>query len=225
MCVVTSVIVGYTKHEKEHVTSYIVKLNSCRSAHMDALSKIIFQKEIGFYQTLVPMLNAELKRAGQPNLRFPKYFYYAEKECEEVLYLEDLRNYGYKMIDRHQGLDSAHCELVLEELARLHAASSLLISREEYLGIDIVKKLPFLQESFTAIDEENTGIKLKNLFGGVMETGAVIAGSSLGYENVEKYLNANKTKAADILLNQFHAAEHFKVICHGDCWSNNFLFR
>jgi hypothetical protein len=43
--------------------------------------------------------------------------------AEEVLVLEDMRDQGYKMLDRRTSMDVTHCQLVLEQLAKLHAFS------------------------------------------------------------------------------------------------------
>ncbi|KAK7078256.1 hypothetical protein SK128_027802 [Halocaridina rubra] len=50
----------------------------------------------------------------------------------EIIIMEDLRQHGFKMYDRRKGMDNAHTVLVMEELARLHAASLLLHAAEGY---------------------------------------------------------------------------------------------
>ena len=222
---VTSVIVDYFSEEKVKKTSYIVKLNPCKSANFDAMTKVTFEKEIGFYKTVLPLLNAELERANEERLRLPKFFHYIEKDGEEVIYLEDLRNLGYKMLNRKQGMDKDHSELVLVELGRLHAASSLLMSRGKFQGANIIEKFPVLDEAFTAIDEADNDMSLEKLLSGLMDSGAKIAARSEGYERVEAFLSDKKSSSREIFYEQLRVAENFKIICHGDCWSNNFLFR
>jgi hypothetical protein len=54
---------------------------------------------------------------------FKKFAVTDVEGAEEVLVMEDMREQGYILRDRRFGLDVSHCQLVLEELAKLHALS------------------------------------------------------------------------------------------------------
>ena len=224
-CVITSVVVTYVDAGKDENVTYVVKLNPCRSEDFEAISTVLFEKEIGFYTTLLPLLNSELSRADEKKLRVPTCYHYVNTANDEVIYLEDLRQLGYKMLDRKKGLDKEHTELILTELGRFHAASSLLMSRGEFQGEDIFNKLPILIEAFDGMNDENSKFNFKTYLPMLMDMAKHIAMRSEGYEKLVPYFSDKRELAADMLMEQFNVTDQFKVICHGDCWNNNFLFR
>ena len=224
-CVVSSVVVTYEDDGKDKNVSYVVKLNPCRSGDFEVMAAVMFEKEIGFYKTLLPLLNSELVRANERELRVPSCYHCVETDKDEVIYLEDLRQLGYKMLDRKKGLDKEHTELILTELGRFHAASSLLMSRGEFQGADMLKKLPILKEAFDAMNDENCKFNFNTYLPMLMDNAQNIAKRSKGYEKLVTYFSDKRELAADMLKEQFNVTDQFKVICHGDCWNNNFLFR
>lgn len=111
--------------------SYAAKGNPCHDREViEEVTHKLFLKEAEFDSNLLPQLNAVLEEAGMKPLAMPRCFYGAVERKKELVLLEDLRPRGFKMFDRRKGLDVAHVSLVLEELARLHAASLLLEKRE-----------------------------------------------------------------------------------------------
>lgn len=66
------------------------------------------------------------KEIGHKEINFPKCFYASLEKGKEIIFLEDLRNSGYKMLDHNRDLNKAYANLVMRELTRLHAASLLL---------------------------------------------------------------------------------------------------
>ena len=61
-CVVSSVELSFEKDGKEQQKTYVVKLNPLRPlAMMERMSEVVFEKEIGFYKEIIPLLNQELE--------------------------------------------------------------------------------------------------------------------------------------------------------------------
>lgn len=51
-----------------------------------------------------------------------------------MIVFEDLRDAGFVMADRNNGLDKEHCSLMLKHLAKLHASSYVLgLEQPEYM--------------------------------------------------------------------------------------------
>ena len=48
-CVVTSILVKYTKISRQYKTSYVVKLNPLRKGVPEGVMEVVFDKEIGFF--------------------------------------------------------------------------------------------------------------------------------------------------------------------------------
>jgi hypothetical protein len=75
-----------------------------------------------------------------------------------LLIMEDLSSLGFRMADRREGLDLAHCLIVMRRLARFHAASVILHQRDP----DCMA--PFLQDLFT---EKANHKEFSQMFSGV----------------------------------------------------------
>ena len=226
-CVVSSVVVDYRCNEEHLKTSYVVKLNPCRGKAMAAMSEVVFKKETGFYTDLLPLLNAELIRINEQPLRVARHFHSVKEPESEVIFLEDLRTSGYKLFPRKKGMDAKHTGLILQELARLHSSSVLLMSRGEYKGADMVEKIPILFEPIVALNEgEEEGIKFKDILPQQLDTGISIARLCKEYEKVVEYFTDIRDDCADRLLKLvLDTKPQFLMVTHGDCWTNNFLFR
>ncbi|XP_045114832.1 uncharacterized protein LOC123506650 [Portunus trituberculatus] len=161
-----------------------------------------------------------IKEIGHTDINVPKCFHASLEEGKEVIFLEDLRARGYKMADRKQGLDKAHTTLVLRELARLHAASLLLQNRTPY-G-DIAEKYPLLKISLPYFIRNYDS--LLNVYKESAKLSQTIIKKVDGYERVIAWIDTIIPNLRDIFSEQM---EHVvpKVVCHGDCWNNNFLFK
>nr|XP_045586386.1 uncharacterized protein LOC123748238 isoform X3 [Procambarus clarkii] len=222
--VVTSVSVKYFLMGKDQTASYVVKINPQRSIGKDFadFSLSVFKKEIEFFQEILPLLNSELTSRGFSNLRMAKWLYTSLEKDKEMIFLEDLRPRGFRMFDCKKGLDVAHATLVLQELARLHAASLLLkatapeqdlADRFTYIKVDWM--------SFSANGKKMFNEMCSGNLGGAEE----LLKDRPGYETAKHWLNKHKNNSADLVERLLVRNAKFDVICHGDCWVNNLLFR
>ena len=223
--IVSSVKVNFEKDGKRQRTSYIVKLNPCVPIPMmEKIGNKSFEKETKFYENILPLLNAELEKIKEPRLRTPKHFHSVTKEGEQVIYLEDLRPLGFKMTDRQKGMDKHHTMLILRELGRWHAASVLFLGKDEYKGADILNKFPELEE-FMYLWMELGDMGIIAMMDKNFEQCAKLADKNKGYGDASAFLRSKIGKIEEMVIKMIKHTEPFKVICHGDCWNNNFLFR
>ena len=221
ICLVTSVVVKYAIDFLELETSYVVKQAPKGLAQiMKNIQNVIFEKEAKFYLELLPQLNAVAESVGQPPLCYARCFHYSSEMGQEQIYFEDLRRKGFKMFNRRKGMDVPHATLVLRELARLHATSLLLQAkypnpieeRHQYLAKDFFTycdgakeyMMPLLQNALY------TGIEMLDRIG--------------GYDRSKAWIESLKPEVEDIFSDQLKNHK-YDVFCHGDCWTNNILFR
>ena len=218
---VTSVLVDYSMDSKKEKTSFIVKLSSTGGlATIYDLTENVFKKESSFYTKIVPELNRELTIASQPNLKVPKCFYYNLEKNKEIIFLEDLRNRQFKLANRKKGLNFAHVNLVMEELGRLHASSELL--KGTFTKVDLINKFSSLEDNLY-----EKGNLRKGIMKGILEN--IGADTASLIEEVDCYKEiAERLKLIDffeIMEKMIITEPPFEVIAHGDCWTNNILFR
>lgn len=223
-CFVTSVKVTYVEDDETKTTSFVVKLNPCRAMEsMATFTARVFRKESEFYTLLLPKLNKILTDLSQPKLRLPECYHASLESKKEIIIFEDMRPKAYKMFDRMKGLDGEHATLVVEELARLHAASVLL---QEQIGAEkFTEKFECLEELFISNDDFPEQLTFKGWFKNFVLSGAKIAEKLKNYSQVSAFLTEIAPTSLDILIKQMGSKSPFKVVCHGDCWNNNLLFR
>lgn len=179
----------------------------------------LFHNEIAFYSSIYP----EFKRyqdqhtVDQDNafVSLPKC-YYAENN---ILVLEDLREDGFEMQDRVQGLTLDQIKKVLIELAKFH-------------GLSLAMKFKNPERFNNLRDQISEGIFRKEYkqwyetYYGTLTSNAIkMVGD--GIPDRPKYIE----KIKDFCRNFFDdfttlvATEtDIAVLCHGDCWTNNVLF-
>ncbi|XP_068230082.1 uncharacterized protein [Palaemon carinicauda] len=222
-CIVTSVEVKYQKDKQDCEVTYVVKLNSLRKFEgLEDFTPIIFDKEGRFYKEVLPALNEELLSVGQHPLRLPKCFLVSLENGKEQLYFEDLRAMDFKMNDRRKGLSKDHTVLIMNELARLHSASYLLMSKFDK-GETVGTKYEFLTKEMFDMNPASKEL-FQPMFEQQIDTGVMMLEKIGGYETSIRWLKTLKPEI-DMLFTTYMKSEKFNSICHGDCWNNNFLFR
>uniref|UniRef100_A0A0P4W421 CHK kinase-like domain-containing protein n=1 Tax=Scylla olivacea TaxID=85551 RepID=A0A0P4W421_SCYOL len=217
---VTTVEVKYELDGKSSEVVYVVKINSGKTLDGERVIDIIFRKECKFFLDISPQINSALREIGHTEINVPKCFHVGLEKGKEVIFLEDLRARGYKMADRKQGLDEAHTTLVLRELARLHAASLLLQNKTP--DDDLGEKYPYLKKGWSYFITNYDSVL--NTLKESAKLSQTIARKMDGYERVNAWIDMIIPKIGEIFSKQ---TKHVlpKVVCHGDCWNNNLLFR
>ncbi|KAK3894911.1 hypothetical protein Pcinc_001359 [Petrolisthes cinctipes] len=220
--VVTSVVVDYHLGSETHQTSYIIKLNPCiTSALNDLFTNMIFEKEVNFYEKILPDLNHILNNAGQESLRIPELFHSSLEENNELVFLSDLRRKGFVMVDKFKGQDEAHVRLALKELSRLHASSILLQAKAP--DTNLTERYPSLNKDWRNCTGEKKE-RLHQIFSGRYDNAIVIL-KGCERHTVAAWVERILPNVVDLFQEQFTKIPPFEVICHGDFWNNNMLFR
>ena len=224
-CIVTSVEVVYVKNGREFTSSYVAKVNPRHDN--EGLSNMVndlFEKEIGFFQVILPLINQELERKKEPRLRVAKYYHSVNERNKQVLYVEDLRNAGFKMNNRYKALTENHTLLILKELARLHGASTLLFSNnDDFRQVDLLKRFPCLIDQFNVMENFMGGSN--DFYGKLAANTVALLERVSGYQFAVDFLEEKRNDFVEIMGNIVKPHGKFNVLCHGDCWNNNFLFK
>lgn len=216
--VVSSVELDFDLNGNDESITYIVKINPCHGMEsFEETTHTIFLKEAEFYIKLLPQLNGVLREHELSPLAVPECHYGTLEKKKELIFLEDLRPRGFRMFDRRKGLDVAHASLVLKELARLHAASLLLQKKDPEYSKDTL-----LHRGW--INMTDDGFGMLQVLEGVMDTGIMMLKKVGGYESSITWAESTKSKLREIFEKQMEPCKH-QVICHGDAWNNNLLFK
>nr|XP_027220317.1 uncharacterized protein LOC113812606 [Penaeus vannamei] len=212
---VVRVNVKFSSENGDDVVSYAVKYDPRRCKAVKDFILACFHKELVFYQNIVHDIQAQLHEIGLKPLRVPECFYTSLEENREVIFLEDISKKGFKKSEFEDGLDVAHTTLVLEELARLHAASYLLKAKIP----DLAEKYPVLNLDWVTY-ADSARRNTQGLFGNIMDSASKLLRHIGGREVAVAWLEENKTRAAEIIEHELRR-EPLRRLCHGDCWNNN----
>ncbi|XP_053682762.1 uncharacterized protein LOC128733151 isoform X2 [Sabethes cyaneus] len=186
-----------------------------------------FEREISFYTEIYPMLEQFQREKGidttdgeQSFNQIPRCLRTCLVECEEVILMRDLKEDGFDMFDRHKELSVEHFRLVIKALGRLHALSFALKDQHP----ERIEQFRGMKELFTSREEdEQMDAWFTVLITRTLETLDPEKEPDV-YAKTKKALDG---KFMDMVkeLTLGEAAEPYAVICHGDCWNNNMLFK
>ncbi|CAH0550362.1 unnamed protein product [Brassicogethes aeneus] len=179
-----------------------------------------FINEIYFYEDVYPELN-KLQSDGNITNKFTniaKCFYSTLEPCKEYIVMENLKAKGFEVFDKTKLLSMEHIELIFKTYGRFHGISFALS-----------KKNP---EKFQEIDEKC--VNVFNIFGTEdhFKTAMLTMAKSVYdklipgeddklIKSLEKYLD----KGHDYYLEGINYKGKYNTINHGDCWSNNMMFK
>merc|ERR1719370_513215 len=114
-------------------------------------------------------------------------------------------------------MDLQHAIIVMQCLGQFHAASIIMQNKKSLK--DFKQQYPWL---FTEIW---SGKVLEMMFTPSITTGKEILSKVGGHEKAIDWLEKLIPNIEKIFLKNLAIGEQFNVICHGDCWNNNILFR
>uniref|UniRef100_A0A1B0CSX9 CHK kinase-like domain-containing protein n=2 Tax=Lutzomyia longipalpis TaxID=7200 RepID=A0A1B0CSX9_LUTLO len=179
-----------------------------------------FANEIAAYTKVLP----HLRRFSGNRLPYPKCLFAGFDDAEkEVIIFEDLCESGFEMEDRLKGLDYAHCSLVMKELGNLHAISLAMKATEPEVFETIrrnISEIVYCPEA-------------REFISNTLECSLRDTLASLQASNGDKHLTEAIAKIErmqgsmyDIMsCHVLENEESWRVICHGDVWINNLMFR
>jgi hypothetical protein len=164
------------------------------------------------------------------------------KPLDNVIIMPDLRNHSngaFRLCDRFLGLDRDHYKLVIESQAQLHAVSWAYKSKR---GIgSLYDEFPFLNndlgkimEPFLEVTEANINMN-EEVFQDNPEILQGLAHLRSVYKSVAGFFwgcdlgqNERGHTKDNVLKKPGKTVENevpWSVLLHGDCWSNNMMFR
>lgn len=192
--------------------SLIIKAPVAKSIIKEFADKLdTVTREAEIYNTVLPQMNRYLE---EDTIAPKKYF----SPRKDMLVLEDLTSKGYRMCDRIKQLDHDHCMSCMRAIAKFHASSVALHNVNPKLIETVGKEVLFAED--TGWYESQNGY-IKNCF----------TSTANGLKTVKAYEKFGEMVFQQIdsmwekLVKVFSKEKPFRVLNHGDVWTNNILFK
>ncbi|KAF5293374.1 hypothetical protein FQA39_LY02859 [Lamprigera yunnana] len=164
-------------------------------------------REFDIFEEVFPLITEmDIKQKFAPGV------YFVSKIPTSVLIMEDMSVAGYKMQNRHDGLDLKHCLMVIEKLAYFHAASAALYDQN-----------PEIMDTFKDGSFNDSGTLKNFLFVTYPELMEVLSKSP----GLRSY--PDKMPIVEEIYKKITSAakpsDTFNALNHGDLWCNNIFFQ
>uniref|UniRef100_A0A0A1XLB8 Putative ribosomal protein S6 kinase alpha-1 n=1 Tax=Zeugodacus cucurbitae TaxID=28588 RepID=A0A0A1XLB8_ZEUCU len=182
-----------------------------------------FQREALAYEEFLPMIDRFQCSKGLPEeYRFHEYakcFYTSTNALEEVIFLEDLSAQQFVVFDRFDDFQFEHIALVMRTYAKLHAVSFAIKDQQP----EALHKFRNIQDIFL---QHKNDSNLNIYFEGLKRS--ALACLELKNDEYRKILSTFFERPFFEIFSDLidgNKGEPYAVLCHGDCWNNNLMFK
>ncbi|XP_014259144.1 uncharacterized protein LOC106672321 isoform X2 [Cimex lectularius] len=213
----TVVVTGRTKSAHTFKKLLLIKRHPANNTRRHVFRcDPAFKNEAAAFGKVIPAL-AEFSKCELP---FPSCLH----ATSQRIVLQDIQSHGFTMGNKQKGLDLHHSKLVMKELGRFHGISLAMkcSNKSAFEGTKSnIQELIFVPEAhpiFSASLENALKMALMSLevYKGITDVAIVEAVHKL------RMLKGTVFQRMQALVKP---SEPLSVICHGDFWINNLLFR
>ncbi|KAJ8883992.1 hypothetical protein PR048_015848, partial [Dryococelus australis] len=187
-----------------------------------------FDNEVFMYSEVLVAFGRLLEDKGLPEEErlgsFAKLLGCNRSQGDTTIVLEDMSARGYRMGDRLAGLDAAHCSLVMKTLGQFHACSFALRDQRPELFRSLGSQLKETLFRSANPESDKAATNFQNSIDHVESILLKMFPSEFEYViRFREFGPHYEDRMLDVVSGE--AAEPYAVICHGDCWTNNILFK
>lgn len=185
-------------------------------------SNLVFDREIYVYSQVLPALMAFQKSRGLGEIdsfsSFPKVFACEanEKNGNYILIMEDMRAKNYEMWPKEKVISLDHELHIMREFGKLHGISFAMKNQQP----DEFYKFKQLKDIFV-------DVVFHGLFRSFALKSIERAENTLKNPKHKEFMHMLRSDCINKITNYLSGPcnTDFGIIRHGDCWTNNFLFR
>ncbi|XP_053615397.1 uncharacterized protein LOC128678103 [Plodia interpunctella] len=187
----------------------------------------LFCNEVAFYNKIWPAFSkfqSLWEKVKYPFKSLPKCYL----ARNDLVVMKDLKQYGFVMPDRRQGLTVEQCYFVLKHLSHFHALSLAMKYHNPEGFYELINDKDGISEVFFVPEND---AYYKDYYTQAIKNAITMVEEELANsEDKDKYLEKFKQFCSEdtffqSMVDLVTPQEPLAVICHGDCWTNNFLFR
>ncbi|KAK9874584.1 hypothetical protein WA026_005417 [Henosepilachna vigintioctopunctata] len=179
-----------------------------------------YKRESFMYREIFPEMRKFLKSAGDiVSIDYvPKIYSLCDEEGRESLIMENLNDLGYRLSNRKKPMDLECVLLVLKTLGKYHAVSMAMREKSPKIFEDKAQHLTNIRLKFL----ESTDSEAYNT--PLIENACKLL-EQAGRQDLADKIDDKIKKQVLPLTCSLTSEEDKLVICHGDCWNNNIMFK
>uniref|UniRef100_A0A182P2P1 CHK domain-containing protein n=1 Tax=Anopheles epiroticus TaxID=199890 RepID=A0A182P2P1_9DIPT len=211
------ILIKYTSKENptDAVITFVAKIKPTEGPLVEQFKKAdVFEKEILMYKSVLPSMVTMISKLGSVIELAPQLIYSSETPSDLVV-LEDLTARGYSVENQTLGLSYDQSKMAVEKLAFFHAASAMMLS-ENGQAFPKFAKGTFHTEHKDKLSYFPDTIRLLAEMASELEIDQPLA------DKLRKLPEKTLQKAVEAYESDLKG---FKVLNHGDFWTNNILFK
>ncbi|KAJ3649623.1 hypothetical protein Zmor_021354 [Zophobas morio] len=182
-----------------------------------------FLNEIYFYTEVYPTFKKFERECGiLHGINFvPKCYKTLTDNGKEMLCLDNLKASNFEIFDKNLNLDHEHVSLIFKTYGKFHAYSFAMQDQRPEEYAKLVGKFYNIYCEF--LDNPNENIKNYLKGSGKVIEECLIPGED--DEAIEKYKKYVDYGIVQQMIEVVTADCDHSVVLHGDCWSNNMIFK
>ncbi|XP_065163569.1 uncharacterized protein [Atheta coriaria] len=177
-----------------------------------------FLRETLFYEEVVPTFRkfqTETCPVREPFDATAKFYHACKDNMKEVLVMENIKTKGFKLWDRMKYMDNQHIELVLKTYGKYHAVSYAM-QQQDPEGYARLKEKMILD----VFRLDNVDPAMFEIFDAALQRV-----KPLFADDAKASKKLNDYRPIEIWEAMIQDLGDYPVICHGDCWVNNMMFK
>ncbi|XP_073828807.1 pinkman [Musca autumnalis] len=184
-----------------------------------------FNRETLAYEHILPLFHDFQKSKGLKShemfIEYPRFYFAVCEELHEAICMSDIQEEDFYMHDRFKSLTRDHVSLTMRIYGKLHATSLSIKDQTP-------EKMKNFKDMVDIFVQRKDDPQLNNYFESLKKS----ALDCLDKDREPVYwkkLNDFFSRGSfyDLMLNllESKSSEPHSVICHGDCWINNIMFK
>lgn len=182
----------------------------------------VYIRENYMYEKVLPEFTKFQEKRGvlEPFKSYAKCYFTSSEIMNEALVMENMKEHGFFLRDRHHSLNSEDVMIVMREYGKFHAISYALRDQEPELWQELAKNVTgHFFDNWNADQVKESSL---HQYGRVVKA-LDPAADKEACKKFEEFKDNVAERISKVL--KAETSGDYSVIAHGDCWVNNILFK